>query len=150
MSTQLVYIKVFSLYYNYTKSELIGILIVHKLNTCSSIFSTLWSIVSVRAGFTHRHSRHVPMLIRPGGGANKMKRYIIFLLYYGLSIYNSKRTKTPEYIEQINITNNRIKNDTFISMFSTFFMYRNHALFLPFSLTDAHTVQTHSRTHAET
>ncbi len=33
-------------------------------------------------------------------------------------------------------------------MFFTFFMYGNHAFFLPFSLTDTHTVQT--RTRAQT
>ncbi len=36
-----------------------------------------------RAGFTHRHSRHVPMLARPGGP--KHYEEIFFLLYYGLS-----------------------------------------------------------------
>ncbi len=51
-----------------------------------------------------RHSRHVPMLARPGGGGgpNPMKRYNIFVILW--AIYNSKRTKTPEDIEQINIT----------------------------------------------
>ncbi len=30
-----------------------------------------------RAGFMHRHSRHVPALVRPGGAQTHMKRYTI-------------------------------------------------------------------------
>ncbi len=104
-----------------------------------------------RAGFMHRHSRHVPMLVRPGRPKHNEEIYcIIFLLYYGLSIYNSKRTKTPEYIEQINITNNRIKNDKFISMFSTlFYVQKSRSLSPVLSHRRTHSTDTHSRTRGD-
>ncbi len=53
-----------------------------------------------RARFMHRHSRHVPMLARPGGPKHN-EDYIIFLLYYGLST-TVQEPKPPEDIEQIN------------------------------------------------
>ncbi len=57
-----------------------------------------------------------------------------------------KEQKLQNTLIQLNITNNRIKNDTFISMFSTFLIYGNQALFLPF-LTQS--IDTHLLTHVE-
>ncbi len=54
----------------------------------------------------HRHSRHVP-IARPGGPKHNEEVYHIFVTLW--AIYNSKRTKTPEDTEQINITNNTLK-----------------------------------------
>ncbi len=67
-------------------------------------------------GFTHRHSRHVPMIARPGGPKHNEIFHIFVILW---AIYNSKRTKTSEDIDQINITNNMEKMTT-ISVFHLF------------------------------
>ncbi len=53
----------------------------------------------------HRHSRHVP-IAGPGGPKHNEEIYHIFVTLW--AIYNSKRTKTPEDTEQINITNNTL------------------------------------------
>ncbi len=79
------------------------------------------------------------------GGPNPMKRYNIFVILW--AIYNSKITKTPEDIEQINITNNRVKNDKLFACLPPFFLYGNHSFFLPFFLTDAHTQNRHALAH---
>ncbi len=63
-----------------------------------------------------------------------------------MAIYNSKITKTPEDIEQINITSNRVKNDNYFHVFHLF-MYWNHTFFLPFSPTDTHTQYRHAFAH---
>ncbi len=101
-----------------------------------------------RAVFTHRHSRHVPMLACPGGPKHNEEILFFVILW---AIYNSKRTKTPEDIEQINITNNRVKNAKLFPCLPPFFLYGNHAFFLsPFlSHRRTHSTDMHSRTHAE-
>ncbi len=71
------------------------------------------------------------------GGPNTMKIFNIFFVILW-AIYKSKRTKTPEDIEQINITNNRVKNDKLFPCFPLFYVQKSH-FFLQFSLTDAHT-----------
>ncbi len=84
---------------------------------------------------------HLLELLCYRGGANTMKRYNIFVILW--AIYNSKRTKTPEDIEQINITNNRVKNDKLFPCPSRF-------LSPVLSHRRTHSTDTHSRTQAET
>ncbi len=48
------------------------------------------------------------MLARPGGPKHYEEFFFFVILW---AIYKSKITKIPEDIEQINITNNRVKND---------------------------------------
>ncbi len=78
-----------------------------------------------------------------------MKRYNIFVILW--AIYNSKRTKTPEDIEQINITNNRVKNDKLFPCLPPFFCMEITLSFSS-SLSQMHThsTDTHAHTHAET
>ncbi len=60
--------------------------------------------------------------------------------YY--TIYKSKRTKTPEAIEQINITNNRVNNDKLFPCFPPFLCTE---ITLSFSSSLS---QTHTHRHA--
>ncbi len=55
------------------------------------------------------------MLARPGGPKHNEEIYNIFVIIW--AIYKSKRTKTPEDIEQIHITHNRVKNDKLLPLF---------------------------------
>ncbi len=80
-------------------------------SVCDLKLKRTW--VMHRAGFTHRHSRHVPICSLVQGGPN-----IYFVILW--AIYESKRTKTPEDIEKINITNNRVKNDKLFPCFPPF------------------------------
>ncbi len=80
-----------------------------------------------------------------GGGGVYIKNIYFCYSYYGLSIYNSKRTKTPEYTEQINKTNNRVKNKNNFHVFHHV-LCTEISLSFSRSLTYAHTVpDTHSR-----
>ncbi len=75
------------------------------------------------------------------GGPKTMKFYNIFFVILW-AIYKSKRTKTQD-IEQINITNNMVKND---KLFPCFPLFLCTEITLSPVLPDAHT-QTRTRAH---
>ncbi len=72
------------------------------------------------------------MLARPGGPKLNEEIYNIFVILW--AIYNSKRTKTPEDIEQINL----------------FYVRKSRFLSPVLSHRRTHSTDTHSRIHAET
>ncbi len=77
-----------------------------------------------------------------------MKRYNIFVILW--AIYNSKRTKTPEDIEQINITNNRVKNDKLFPCLPPFFCMEITLSFSSsLSQTHTHSTDTHAHTRGD-
>ncbi len=81
------------------------------------------------------------------GGPNTMKRYIIFFV---MAIYNTKRTKTPEDIEQINITSNRLllKLKLF-PCFPAVYVLKSPFLSPVLSHRRTHSTDTHSRTNVD-
>ncbi len=97
-----------------------------------------------RAGFRHMHSRQVPMLARPGGPKHNEEIYNIFVILW--AIYKSKITKTPEDIEQINITHNRVKNDKLLPCLPPF-LCTEIMLSFPLSLSQTHTQYRHALAH---
>ncbi len=71
-------------------------------------------------------------------------KILIFFFVILWAIYKSKRTKTPEDIEQINITSNRVKNDTLFHYFHVF-----HLFYVQKSLSFSSSLsQTHKHRHA--
>ncbi len=70
-----------------------------------------------RAGFMHRHSRHVPMLTYPRGPNYNKEKYLLRYLFYGVPTTAKEPKSQNKCTNQINITHNRIKTTT-ISMFS--------------------------------
>ncbi len=91
---------------------------------------------SDRAGFT-------PMLARPGGPKHYEEIFFFVILW---AIYKSKITKIPEDIEQINITNNRVKNDKLFPCFSSFLCTEITLSFSRF-LSQTHTQYRHALAH---
>ncbi len=82
------------------------------------------------------------MLAHPGG-----PNTIFFVILW--AIYKSKITKTPEYIEQINKINNRVKNDKLCPCFPRFYVGKSLFLSPVLSHRCTHSTDTHSCTHAD-
>ncbi len=93
--------------------------------------------------FMHKHSTHVDTCSLIQGGPNTMFFVILW------AIYKSKITKTPEYIEQINKINNRVKNDKLCPCFPRFYVGKSLFLSPVLSHRCTHSTDTHSCTHAD-
>ncbi len=87
--------------------------------------------------------RHVPMLARPGGPKHNEEIYNIFVM----AIYNTKRTKTPEDIEQINITSNRVKHVKKFAFFPPVYVLKSRFLSPVLSHRRTHSTDTPARSH---